>query len=160
MDKDANPVKDENGNPIQLDIDKGSVICFQKYREGVNYDVLQVRGFENGTKLYHFLSDITGKEEMIEFSHVEAGMQGKNELSIISTSHEALTESSMFSLYKNQLYNGYTLISDSHSHPLGSEASQPDINIKNTIIQTLERQHRHVPEFKIYKVPTGEETSY
>ena len=160
VDANSEPVNDDNGNPIQIDIEKNSVITFQKYSEGVDFDVLQIRGDENGTNLYHFLSDIVGERTQIEFSHVQTGEEGSKGLNFISTSHQVKAEASMSSLYISQLRNGYTVRLDSHSHPGGSEASHSDKVYKKTITVLFQQLKGHVPKFSIYKVPQKEESFY
>lgn len=153
-------VKDDNGDPIQIDIEKGSVITLQRYREGVDFDVIKVRGDENGMILYHFLSDITGKESGIEFSYVQTGKEGKNGLNFISTSHKIKAEASMSSLYNTQLSNGYTVRFDSHSHPGGSPPSPNDKEYKIQISNLSKSLKAHVPKFSIYSVPQKEEQPF
>ena len=84
------------------------------------YDVYQVRGDENGTKLFEFLGEhVTGSKTHVEISEAKTGIAGKHGLNFITTSHTRNSEFGMSHLFTSQLYNGYTIRELNHTHPNG-----------------------------------------
>ena len=120
----------------------------QKNDKGLLYDVYQVRGDKQGTSLFEYLAQNTS----VEWSLMQTGIKGKRGLNYITTSHQHNTEVGMTDLFDKQLRNGYTLRSDTHSHPKntpypsGLYGSQGDIPYAKWITD----ESKQNPRFKIY----------
>ncbi len=161
VDIESNPMKDKDGNPILIDIDKGSVESMKRYpAKPYDYDVLKIRGDENAKKLYHFLSEEVGKRSKVEFAHIKTGVKGKNGPNYITTSHRKSEDASMIWLYNYQLRYKYHIPEFSHSHPGGSAASENDNKFKKYVIEYRKEAKLNIPKFNIYNVKEKEEQSY
>ena len=120
----------------------------QQTDNGERYDVYQVRGDKNGTQLFEFLS----KNTNVEWSHMQTGKKGCHGLNFITTSHEYSSESGMSYLFDKQLKHGYTLRTNSHSHPRntpypsGLTGSSGDIQYADWIVKKSNQN----PIFKIF----------
>ena len=136
------------------------------------YDVYQVRGDENGTKLFVFLAQ-TVSDAKIEVAHFQCGLDGDKGLNFISCAHEKpyrdirdgesciiSTDRSLWYLFSGQLKYGYTIRAINHSHPDETFASPADISCKLRISDYLKKNGRTIPKFSIYHVPTGEYITY
>ena len=89
-----NKEKDEENKPLKI-------------------DVLQIKGNENGKKIFEFLSDNT----KVEWSFL-ATTKGSSENGFITTSHKASSEYGSGALFSKKLKpENYNIISDSHNHP-------------------------------------------
>ena len=78
---------------------------------------ITVRGDENAYKVFKLFADITG----VEWTLVQTGMNGDKGLNFICTSLEEDTNSATPNLYSKMLLYGYTLRSQIHNHPQGTE---------------------------------------
>ena len=78
-----------------------------------SYDVYQVRGDENGTQMFEFMSQNTE----VEWSQAKTGIAGDKGLNFITTSHNEAMEKGMPRLYNKQLQYGYTVRELNHNHP-------------------------------------------
>ena len=88
----------------------------RKVGDEVKYTWFDVRGDENGTKLFEFFANNT----TVEWSQFMMGVEGDKGLNVISTSHEHNTEQAASFLLKNKLWNGYTIRKYIHNHPRGT----------------------------------------
>ena len=108
-----------------------SISYFNKEKKAKDtYDVYQVRGDDNGTKLFEFLAINIAGEEM-EASHAKCGISGENGLNFITTAHlkpryeidnegdlhKIASEPAMSYFLNGQLLKGYTIRELNHSHP-------------------------------------------
>ena len=88
----------------------------RKVGDEVKYTWFDVRGDENGTKLFEFFANNT----TVEWSQFMMGVEGDKGLNVISTSHEHNTEQAASFLLENKLWNGYTIRNYVHNHPRGT----------------------------------------
>jgi RHS repeat-associated protein len=134
-----------------------------------SYDVYSVRGDENGTELFNFLSqNVTGSPSKVEFSQAMTGIAGDKGLNFITTSHEMRKESGMTYLLNGQLLNGYTLRELNHSQPVGMTPSgsdlpgriSGDLGFAKEVKNILKAEGRKIPMFHIYHVPSRTKIPY
>ncbi len=128
--QDGSQRKDEEGNDLTLEFDYGTVETQETIDtgNGKSFDVYKVRGDENATKLFEFLSNnISIEPSSVEFSQIKTGIEGANGLNFISSGHSRGSEPGMTHLYLNQLQHGYHIRSMTHSHPASDYAGNSDI---------------------------------
>lgn len=133
---------DENGNEILISFEYGTVeksrsISYSPDGKTTDtYDVYQIRGDANGSRLFEFFSEnITtngyvssnGKPLGVEFGLVQTGIEGDKGLNFITTSHTILADYGQKELYNGRLYNGYYIRLFVHSHPVHPFASENDL---------------------------------
>lgn len=82
-----------------------------------NLSYITIRGDENAYKIFKLFADVTGVERTL----VQTGISGDKGLNFICTSLEEDTNSATPNLYNNMLLFGYTLRSQIHNHPQGTE---------------------------------------
>jgi RHS repeat-associated protein len=73
------------------------------------YDVYKVRGDNNGTQLFEFMSNnVSGSGTGVEISQAMTGIAGDKGLNFVTTGHMKATEPGMTHLLNGQLLHGYT----------------------------------------------------
>ena len=85
----------------------------RKVGDEVKYTWFDVRGDENGTKLFEFFANNT----TVEWSQFMMGVEGDKGLNVISTSHDEGTDEAGRFLLMNKLQYGYTIREHYHNHP-------------------------------------------
>lgn len=123
--------------------------------DGKNYPYiwLQVRGDENGKKLFEFLSDnLSVKPENVEFGLVQTGIEGDKGLNYVTSGSVAGSEPGVPGLFVDRLQNGYNIRSMIHSHPSGKDASKGDKAMKRTVVGAQLAKKVRIPTFQIYHV--------
>ena len=134
-----------------------------------SYDVYQVRGDDNGTALFNFMShNVTGSPSQVEFSQAMTGLAGEKGLNFITTSHERRKESGMKYLLNGQLLNGYTIRELNHSHPVSRTPSGSDVpgslsgdlGFAKEVKDILRAKGQSIPKFHIYHVPSRTKIPY
>ena len=124
-----------------------------EYEKDKTYDVWKVRGDENATKMFEFMSDnITGSRSMVEIGLTQTGIAGDKGLNFITTGHDSGSEPGLSYLFLNQLQNGYTIRSITHSHPKSNYASDSDFDFAEQISLNVS----NIINFFIYYVPQKE----
>lgn len=122
------------------------------YGVGKFYDVYQVRGDDNATEFFEFVSNnISGSDECIEFGLIKTGFEGSGGLNFITTGHASGSEPGMSYLNYNRLQYGHTIQRMTHSHPIRNSADIADINYAKQIHFNINK--KEIPQF-IYHVPT------
>ena len=167
VDKDGNRI---DGQSITLDyrtIEKQKSISYSPDGKTVDtYDMYQVRGDENGKKLFEFMAEAVS-DAGIEVTHIQCGVEGGKGLNFITCAHErpkeevingvsytTSSEKSGWNLFVGRLRYGYTIRNWNHSHPKSTEASLSDLSLKNAATRILQRLGRKCPQFNIYHVPS------
>jgi hypothetical protein len=146
-----------------------SISYFNKEKKAKDtYDVYQVRGDDNGTKLFEFLAiNIAGEE--IEASHAKCGISGENGLNFITTAHlkpryeidnegdlhKIASEPAMSYFLNGQLLKDYTIRELNHSHPFTNSASDADKDFASQVRDILGKKKENIPNFNIYDVKTN-----
>jgi len=159
---DGNRLTDTNGHEVSISFKYGTIED-QKTQSFYNnrsdqidsYDYYKVRGDENGTALFEFMSDHT----TVEVGHTKLGNEGAKGLNYISTSHEETRESGAASLIMGQFRHGYNIREFNHSHPnnpfpSGLNDGSKDINMSRVITRIATSQGMNAPTFNIYYTPT------
>ncbi len=124
-----------------------------EYKDGKTYDVWKVRGDENATQMFEFMSDnITGSDSKVEIGLAQTGIAGDNGLNFITTGHARGSEPGLTYLFKDQLQNGYTIRTITHSHPESNYASKGD----KKFVEWIKSIYNRPLLFNIYYVPSGE----
>ena len=166
---------DNNGNRIEgefVDFDYGTIeqqksITYSPDGKTVDtYDMYQVRGDDNGTKLFEFIAQ-TVSGAGIEVTQIQCGEEGKNGLNFITCSHEkpheevrngntytVSSEKSGWLVFSGRLQYGYTIRAWNHSHPSSTNASQADMSLKASANKILQDSGRACPQCNIYHVPS------
>jgi len=117
-----------------------------------SYDIYKVRGDENSTKLFEFMATNTS----VEWSQAKTGIEGKNGLNFITTSHYTTKEYGMSYLYIGQLYAGYSIRELIHSHPhdtpypSGLSDGNGDIGFSRLVINNRQANRLNIPTFSIF----------
>ena len=167
VDKDGNRIE---GQFVVLDyhsIEKQKTISFSPDGKKTDtYDMFQVRGDDNGKKLFEFMAQAVS-DAGIEVTHIQCGIEGEKGLNFISCAHERPTtevingnsytissEKSGWYLFESRLKYGYTIRTWNHSHPKSMEASLSDLSLKNAATKILQQLGRKCPQFNIYHVPS------
>ena len=83
------------------------------------WDVLSIRGDQNGTRAFEYLA----KNTEVEWTQLMLGQEGDQGLNILSTSHSKTEDRSGPNLVFLQYQHGYTVRQDIHSHPNNSQPS-------------------------------------
>ena len=124
-----------------------------EYEKDKTYDVWKVRGDENATKIFKFMSDnITGSRTKVEIGLAQTGIAGDKGLNFITTGHARGSEPGLTYLFKDQLQNGYTIRTITHSHPESNYASKGD----KKFVEWIKSIYNRPLLFNIYYVPSGE----
>ncbi|MDD6582284.1 MAG: JAB-like toxin 1 domain-containing protein [Bacteroidales bacterium] len=155
---DAFYMVDKKGNRIEgkeISFNYGTIESFKsQYSDNYNttFDWYNVRGDDNGEKLFEFFANNT----KVEFSHLMLGLKGDEGLNIISTSHETSKEHSMNFLIDNKYKYGYTIRGYNHNHPSntqypsGLENRDKDIGFAKKLTNISLKNGSGIPTFKIY----------
>ena len=118
------------------------------------YDVYRIRGDNNGTALFEFMSNnISGSRTGVEISQAMTGIKGDKGLNFITTGHTKAKEPGMTHLLMGQLLNGYTIRELNHSHPYTPNPSTSDKRFASQIKDIMKQRNISVPEFNLYYVP-------
>ena len=83
------------------------------------WDVLSIRGDQNGTRAFEYLA----KNTEVEWTQLMLGQEGDKGLNILSTSHCEIHDKSGPNLVFLQYQYGYNVRQDIHSHPDDSRPS-------------------------------------
>lgn len=162
VDKNGLPLFNE-GLPVSISLEGGAIEKQYSWEglEGGQNDYWQVRGDDNATALFEFMSEhITGSETMVEMGWAMTGIAGDNGLNFITTSHTAKEEKGIGELYKGQLGNGYVVRELIHSHPIGDGTGKSD-GIMKAIIMTYQfGSNLPIPQFSIYYQPEKKYLKY
>ena len=172
---------DNNGNRIEgefVAFDYGTIeqqksITYSPDGKTVDtYDMYQVRGDDNGTKLFEFIAQ-TVSGAGIEVSQIQCGEEGKNGLNFITCSHEkphdevrngntytVSSEKSGWLVFSGRLQYGYTIRAWNHSHPSSTNASEADMSLKASANKILQDSGRACPQYNIYHVPSKKTIPY
>ena len=175
---DAFHIVDDKGNRLagkSIEFEYGtveshrSISYFNEEKKAKDtYDVYQVRGDDNGTKLFEFLAiNIAGEE--IEASHAKCGISGENGLNFITTAHlkpryeidnegdlhKIASEPAMSYFLNDQLLKGYTIRELNHSHPFTDKKTDNDKRFASQIRNILGKKKENIPIFNIYHVKTN-----
>jgi len=125
------------------------------------YNVYQVIGDDNGTKLFEFMSNnITGSGTGVEVSQAMTGIDGNNGLNFVTTGHMKAIEPGMTHLLNGQLLNGYTIRELNHSHPYTPNPSNNDKGFSSQISNIMKQRNVPVPAFNIYYVPSKQKIPF
>lgn len=137
--------------------------------EKEKYDVFQIRGDENGEKLFKFFANAVVEQEM-EVSHIKCGIEGNNGLNFVSTAHfkpykeirengevyKIAAKPSETYLWNGRLQYGYTVRAINHSHPLSADPSGSDLIFAEQIRQVYSvTKKTPAPSLNIYYVKEG-----
>ena len=146
---------DDKNNSISF---KYGTIISQKtyeYEKDKTYDVWKVRGDENATKMFEFMSDnITGSDSKAEIGLAQTGIAGDKGLNFITTGHARGSEPGLSYLYVNQIQYKYNLRAITHSHPNSSDIFKDDKSFADVIYSNQKSNNLYLPSFYIYHVPT------
>ncbi len=171
---DAFYMVDDEGNRIEgeeLIFPYGTIESYIKrnysYKnQNDTYDVFQMRGDDNGKKLFEFLANAV-VEQGIEVSHIKSGIEGEKGLNFVSTAHfkpitevkedglvhRIASEPSLSYLWNGRLQYGYTIREINHSHPLSAEPSDSDLRFTSRIRQIYsDIKKTQAPNFSIFYV--------
>lgn len=166
--KDVFYMVDSKGNRIdgkEISFEYGTIEKYQSQysnKAKTTFDWYNVRGDENGTRLFEFFANNT----IVEFSQLLLGQNGDKGLNIISTSHEQSTERSINFLLDSQYKNGYTIRGHNHNHPentpypSGLYTGKSDIGFSNNLTKISQENGSGIPTFKIYLPATGNYIEY
>ena len=173
--KDEFQIVDDKGNTINggtLTFEAGTIEGQKTYTYfsediGIDtYDVYKVRGDNNGTALFNFLSDnITGSASKVEIGQIMTGIEGKKGLDFIVTTQVPKANPGIMKLINGQLIYGYTIREINHSHPHAAFPSGLvnggyDIGISRNIVEYYQSKCLIVPNFHIYHVPSKRKIFY
>ena len=140
-----------------------------EYKDGKTYDVWKVRGDENATQMFAFMSDnITGSDSNVEIGLAQTGIAGDKGLNFITTGHARGREPGFSNLWYNQLGYLYNIRTHTHSHPSDTNPSGGDIQFVKGVINHLNdnkplfnnKWYMAMPKFRIYHVPTKKYINY
>ena len=140
-----------------------------EYEKDKTYDVWKVRGDENATKIFKFMSDnITGSHTKVEIGLAQTGIAGDKGLNIITTGHARGREPGFSKFWAKQLGYFYNIRTHTHSHPSGTNPSGGDMRFVKEVINHLNdnkplfnnKWYMAMPKFRIYHVPTKKYINY
>ena len=155
VDKNGLPLFNE-GLPVSISLEGGAIEKQYSWEglEGGQNDYWQVRGDDNATALFEFMSEhITGSETMVEMGLTRTGTEGNAGLNFISTGHKSGAEPAMSHLYGGQLQFGYSIREMTHSHPIGNKIGTDDFGLKLQIIGLQLENNNTIPKFSIFFNP-------
>lgn len=117
-DRDCIAIRQESGKIQSTDFKYGTIKEVKTFGlgKGESFDMLKVRGDDNGTRAFEFLAKNTG----VEWSHAMMGIEGERGLNFLTSSHNSLEEAGMSHLIRCQLQFGYTARRFNHGHPSGN----------------------------------------
>ncbi|MDR2409743.1 MAG: hypothetical protein LBE13_16755 [Bacteroidales bacterium] len=167
-DNNGNTILDENGNPVfnSISFEYGTVESQRTtaLNSTDSYDTYKVRGDDNGTQMFEFMSQNTN----VEWSQAKTGVAGDKGLNFLTTSHDKKSEAGISNLYRGQLYAGYTIRELNHNHP-GNTAypsgsfdytddkgnfhptgTWGDVGFSRSITNNRQTNRLNVPIFQIY----------
>ena len=78
-----------------------------------NFDVYEMRGDSNSTKLFEFMAENTS----VEWGHMKFGVEGNRGYNVLTTSHEKGAEYGAVDMFNKQYRFGYYMREHTHSHP-------------------------------------------
>lgn len=118
---------------------------------------MEIRGDDNGERLFQFFAQNT----TVEWSRTELGFAGPSGLNILTSSHNSRAESGFGWLFMNKLRFGYTIRTNTHSHPGNTgPSSRENNNGKPGDIETagkFEFYYGRKIKWYVYKPLTDEE---
>ena len=126
-----------------------------EYEKDKTYDIWKVRGDENATKMFEFMSDnISGSDSKVEIGLTQTGIAGDKGLNFITTGHKRGSEPGLTYLYVNQIQYKYNLRAITHSHPNSPDIFKDDKSFADVIYSNQKSNNLYLPSFFIYHVPT------
>ena len=160
VDAEGNTRKAANGEDLSVQYSYGT-LSLEKGLSAVDgngnkqeYDVLSIKGDDNGTKLFKFLSDNITSESSVEFGQIKTG-NSKQGINYITNSHTEGEELGAGRLFLDKLqFTGVNIREMTHSHPLGDSASQSDKDKAGVIYNLQKSNKRFLPRFYIYHTPS------
>jgi len=119
---------DKKGNRINfVDFEYGTVENLSSGKEYdikndvINYQVLRIRGDDQGKELFEFLATPENFNlkagQNVEWCRILVGEKGEKGLNFLTTSWETKREAGSYYLFENQLRFGYTIRGADHNHP-------------------------------------------
>ncbi|MCD8387341.1 MAG: hypothetical protein LUD17_10695 [Bacteroidales bacterium] len=116
--RDCIAIRQESGKIQSTDFKHGTIEDVKTFDlgKGESFDMLKVRGDDNGKRAFEFLAKNTG----VEWSHAMMGIKGERGLNFLTSTHSLGHEAGMSHLIKYQLQFGYTARIFNHSHPSGN----------------------------------------
>ena len=166
VDNDGNRIEGKSCEFSYGTIEKHFQRSYERRGDKGVYDVFQVRGDDNGEKLFEFFANAVVEQEM-EVSHIKCGIEGDKGLNFVSTAHfksytetredgkqyRIASEPSFTYLWNGRLQYGYTIRAINHSHPLSADPSDSDLRIANQIRQIYsDIKKTQAPSFNIFYV--------
>lgn len=115
---------------------------------GNTYDYILVRGDDNATQLFEFMSDNVSKVSKMEYSLINTGQRGDKGQNYINNGHMQGSEPAMSHIIFNQLQFGYTIRRTVHCHPKSDYASEGDKDFADDIFDISPKI-----EHWIYNIP-------
>ena len=161
VDADCKPIVDGNGKNVEITFAYGTIeeqrtIAIDSKN---SYDIYQIRGDENATKAFEFLSDnLCYQIDGIEFALIRTGENNELGLNFITTSHEVRQESGAGYLIRDQLRFCYYIREHIHSHPKNRTESESDLEFAHYINER--HFYNKFVQTKIYYVPQKSYHSY
>ena len=125
-----------------------------------SYEVIEVKGDDNGKELFEFFAENVSKDEKVEYSLAQTGVAGDKGKNFITTSHERGKESGMGQLFIGQLQYGYTTRSIGHTHPSLYGFDGADKEFISQINAYYRAINYKQPKHYIYHVPLQEYLFY
>ncbi|MCQ2276183.1 MAG: hypothetical protein MJZ87_04465 [Bacteroidales bacterium] len=165
---DAFYIVDKNGNRIEgkeLSFKYQTIEQFKsQYSDNAHkkFDWYNVRGDNNASELFEFLSDNTN----VEWAQLLLGESGENGLNVISTSHEIDRNQAATFLIENKYKYGYTIRGSIHNHPnntpypSGLTSPGGDIAVAKYLCKISNKNGGGQPFFKIYTPKNGKYIKY
>ncbi|MBQ9077161.1 MAG: hypothetical protein IJY31_04895 [Muribaculaceae bacterium] len=145
---------DTEGNELSITFPYGTVISQTSHTEPAEYDVYIIRGDDNGSRLFEFLSDnISGSLSQVEVGLTRTGYPGDRGRNYITTGHERGSEPGISYLYMTELYNRYSIREIIHSHPVSDYSGKSDNEFKKQVKKNQAENKLLPPKFMIYHVP-------
>ncbi len=156
VDDDGTTIVNENGEVLSLTFEKGTIESVNQVDagNGNTYDYILVRGDDNATQLFEFMSDNVSKVSKMEYSLINTGQSGDKGQNYISTGHVEGSEPAMSHIILNQLQFGYTIRRTNHCHPKSDYASPGDEKFAKNMFDIspkIENYIYYIPERRYVK---------
>ena len=96
--------------------------------------------------------NISGSDSKVEIGLTQTGIAGDKGLNFITTGQVRGSEPGLSYLFLNQLQNGYTIRTITHSHPKSNYTSDVDTKF----VDWIKSKYNGSLQFNIYHVPSSE----
>ena len=151
---DAVEIVRQEGDTIQSAHYNNGTISHRnvKIDKNSSYEVIEVKGDDNGKELFEFFAENVSKDEKIEYSLAQTGAAGKKAKNFITTSHERGQESGMSYLFAYQLKYGYTIRNIGHTHPELEDFDNADKEFIKWVNSEYQETHSVVPSHFVYDI--------